>query len=234
MRCKCARNLGARSSYGEYLAFLDSDDVLLPQKLEHQLASMSAHPESGMIFGSTEYWYDWDTDASPREANHIPPLAPGGKLYSPPTLLTSSYPLGSFGAPCIQSFLIRRSAFDRVGGFDECFNPSTFQLFEDIAFLAKIYLSVSVFVSDSCLDRYRCHASSMWHRAKGKSIEESARKFYFQWMIQYLQSHGIADRDIWRAVRKEAWVYDLPLSPSLTRIVRRIANRFSSSTSPNG
>ena len=221
-----ARNLGAHSSKGEFLAFLDSDDVLLPEKLEDQIALMSAHPESGMIFGATEYWYDWDISASPQATNQIPPLVPGGQLYSPPALLTMSYPLGKFGAPCIQSFLIRRSAFDCVGGFDECFGPETFQLFEDIAFLSKIYLAFPVFVSARCLDRYRCHSTSMWHSAQGGDIEESARRFYFDWLKQYLKDHSIADPAIWRAVRKESWAYHLPLSPSLVRLARRIANRL--------
>lgn len=225
-----ARNLGARASHGEYLAFLDSDDVWLPQKLESQIALMNANPQSGLIYGPSEYWYDWDIDGSPQEPNHIPALVPGGRMYSPPTLLTLSYPLGTFGAPCPSSFLVRRSAFDRVGGFDECFNPQTYQLYEDIAFLAKIYLSVPVFVSDSCLDRYRCHPFSMWHRAKDTNIEESARKFYFRWLKQHLQRHDIADPQIWRAVRKKAWAYDLSLPPSLTRLVRRIANRLPGAT----
>ena len=228
-----ARNLGARSGHGEYLAFLDSDDVWLPQKLEFQIELMNTHPESGMIFGSTEYWYDWDIDGSPQEPNHIPCLVPGGTMYSPPTLLTMSYPLGNFGAPCPSSFLVRRSAFDRVGGFDECFHPETYQLYEDIAFLAKICLSSPVFVSDVCLDRYRCHPFSMWHRAKDTNIEESARKFYFRWLKRYLRSHNIADPDIWRAVRRKAWAYDLPLPPSLTRLAKRIANRLPGMTSPD-
>jgi len=226
-----ARNLGARSSHGRYLAFLDSDDVWLPKKLEQQIALMDEHPQAGLIYGPSEYWYDWDIDMSPQEPNHIPLLAPGGKMYSPPTLLTSSYPIGYFGAPCPSSFLVRREAFDCVDGFEECFNTTTHQLYEDMAFLAKIYLAVPVYVSGLCLDRYRCHPLSMWHSAKGTNIEESARKFYFRWLKRYLRSQDIADPDIWRAVRRKFWVYSLPLPLSSTRFLRRIANRIDSATS---
>ena len=226
-----ARNLGARSSHGQYLAFLDSDDVWLPTKLEQQIALMDAHPQSGLIYGPSEYWYDWDIDGSPQKPNHIPILAPGDTMYFPPTLLTASYPIGQFGAPCPSSFLVRRCAFDCVGGFEECFNTTTYQLYEDMAFLAKIYLAVPVYVSGLCLDRYRCHPLSMWHSSMGTNVEESARRFYFHWVKRYLRSHNIADPDIWRAVRRNAWEYSLPLPPSLTRVLRRIANRMACATS---
>lgn len=54
------RNLGARNSRGEFLAFLDSDDISLPSKLEVSVAALESNPEAGLFFGSTEYWYECD------------------------------------------------------------------------------------------------------------------------------------------------------------------------------
>lgn len=221
-----SRNLGASSSRGEYLAFLDSDDVWLPHKLEHQVALLDAHPEAGLLFGPSEYWYDWDANGNKQQENHIPPIAPGGHLYFPPALLTESYPFGPYGSPGPSSFLLRRSAFDRVGGFVESFNPSTYQLYEDVAFLAKIYLHVPVFASESCADRYRCHSNSIWHRVTGTKREESERRFYFRWLRQYLLEHKIESPNIWRVVRRKAWAYWSPFPASVTRLLRRIDNRL--------
>ncbi len=223
----CSRNLGIRHSSGQYLAFLDSDDVWLPNKLEHQVSRMKAHPEAGLAYGPSEYWYDWDVKGAEPQKNHIPPLAPGPKLYFPTALLTSSYPLGKYGAPCPSSFMLRRTAFDCVGGFNECFNPETHQLFEDMAFLAAVYLKVPVFVDDASLERYRRSSASMWHRAGGTTQEESARRYYFRWLREYLHQSGIVDPEIWRAVRRQGWMYWLPLPPSLTTLLRRIENRLS-------
>lgn len=45
-----ARNLGIRESKGEFLAFLDSDDLWLPEKLRLQKAALDEDPELNLVF----------------------------------------------------------------------------------------------------------------------------------------------------------------------------------------
>ena len=44
-----ARNTGIQASLGKYVAFLDSDDRFLPDKLERQIAAMERNPELGLV-----------------------------------------------------------------------------------------------------------------------------------------------------------------------------------------
>ena len=45
-----ARNAAIRSADGEYIAFLDSDDVWLPELLESQVAVLDRRPEIGLVY----------------------------------------------------------------------------------------------------------------------------------------------------------------------------------------
>lgn len=99
-RCRClrqarqgaaaARNLGAGEAQGMLLAFLDADDLWLPDKLELQVRALAADPALDMVFA----WYA-EFGAAPAIAG-APVARPG---YAAGTML------------------IRRDSFLRVGAF---------------------------------------------------------------------------------------------------------------------
>lgn len=226
-----SRNLGASRSRGEFLAFLDCDDVWIPEKLEKNVLEMDANPAVGLLFGPSEWWYDRSPEDDRRPANHIPQLAPGDRVYDPPYLMAQTYPFGRFGSPCPSSFLGRRTAFDLVGGFVEDFNPDSHQLYEDISFLTKCYLKIPIFVSSACLSRYRCSPFSMSAQVSNSRMELVERRFFFDWIKQYLYQEGIIEPQIWRAIRKESWIYSLHLPNAATALLFRIRNKVLRSAS---
>jgi GT2 family glycosyltransferase len=100
-----ARNRGVAASRGELIAFLDSDDLWLPDKLRAQRSFFAAHPDAE-ICQTQEIWI--------RNGVRVNPCAhhgkPSGDIFEP-----------SLGR-CLVSpsaVMMRRTLFERVGGFDE-------------------------------------------------------------------------------------------------------------------
>ncbi len=51
-----AREAGRLQARGEFIQYLDSDDILLPKKFELQVAGLRTHPECAVAYGKTRYY----------------------------------------------------------------------------------------------------------------------------------------------------------------------------------
>jgi glycosyltransferase involved in cell wall biosynthesis len=184
------RNLGVRHSRGEFIALLDADDVWLPRKLERQVAILESQPRAAMVYGAPQYWYGWTGKPEDLKLDCVAELGiRPDTLFDPPTLLTLLYPLGPATAPCPSDLLLRRELIERVGGFEESFTGK-YQLYEDQAFLAKVYLNEGVFVSSECWDRYRIHPDSCVSVVTQAGEYHSVRAFFLRWLDAYLSQQG--------------------------------------------
>ena len=92
-----ARNRGVAVSTGDFVAFLDADDLWAPGKLEHQMAALRLHPDVDLLFGHVRQFVS-------------PELASGSEV--PARRVDEPRPAHLFG-----SLLARRRALDRVGPF---------------------------------------------------------------------------------------------------------------------
>jgi len=84
-----SRNLGIANAKGTYIAFLDADDVWLPQKLEQQIAILESQPEAAMVYGPAQFWYGWTGHLGDSQRDLIQPLGVQlDTLVRPPTVIT--------------------------------------------------------------------------------------------------------------------------------------------------
>jgi glycosyltransferase involved in cell wall biosynthesis len=136
-----ARNRGIRESSGEYVAFLDHDDLWLPEKLAAQVEFMDAHPEYPISYHAVEYFSaenvrDWPA----REGASGDVLA---ALFKRIFLITLSV-------------MCRRECFEKHGWFDEMLRYA-----QDYEMWLRMALHCDFGYLDRQLGRYRYHAGQL-------------------------------------------------------------------------
>jgi glycosyltransferase involved in cell wall biosynthesis len=100
-----ARNRGLRQATGEFVSFIDADDLWTPDKLEQQLRALHRQPTVGVAYSWTQC-----IDAAGERLYNLPPTSFEGDVWQD-LLLGNFLTSGS-------NILIRRSVIEAVGYFD--------------------------------------------------------------------------------------------------------------------
>jgi glycosyltransferase involved in cell wall biosynthesis len=220
-----SRNLGISTANGEYIALIDADDVWLPNKLEQQLEIFKSHSSVTIILESSLYWNTWKSENKP---DIIVPVGVREGAYKPPYLSTHLYPLGIGSAPCPCGIIIHRSVF-ATHEFEESFR-GIYQMYEDQAFLGKVYLTETIFVSHQCNNKYRQRDSSLVSSVYETGKYHTVRSYYLRWFAEYVQYKGCQFREVKRLVKKSLLPYNEPMKYKLTvdvpKALKAIAARW--------
>jgi glycosyltransferase involved in cell wall biosynthesis len=207
-----SRNLGFKNSRGEFILFLDSDDVLLPESLKSNISKLSLHPEADAIFGETLYWYSWTGKPEDRLKDYIyhPWKAHGiepDTVIQPPLLLN---PLIKFNVmPVTCSLMLRREVLDRIGGWPEDI-PN---VYDDQGLFVKLFMRSAVFIASWCQEKYRLHDESWCSLTEKTGNVLPSRIFYLRWVKNYIAAQKFHDTQIDNFLIEQLDPYKNPLNP---------------------
>ena len=116
------RNRGVDVAKGKYFAFLDADDLWLPEKLAKQVALMEAHPEYG--YTHTACWKidERGTRLCVRHGHNLPPSGRYWEVLLQQVWMSSS------------TVMVSRESWERLGPFNE---TDEWRVHEDLEFALR-------------------------------------------------------------------------------------------------
>ena len=174
-----ARNRGGREAEGEYLAFLDSDDLFLPTKLEKQAAVLETEPDFAMVQSFfAKFRASPEEELGTRKTKFF-----SGHIY--PQILT--YWSYLMNPSCI---LIRKSVFEELGGFDESM-PSA----EDLDFFRRVARKYPIGLVPEVLAKIRVHEGN-------KTADKTQRDIHY---LVYLKKAFAEDTSLSSGFKRRAY-----------------------------
>jgi glycosyltransferase involved in cell wall biosynthesis len=138
------RNKAIGLSRGRYIAFLDSDDLWLPNKLEIQVPYMEAHPEVGFVFTNSEGF------SSTKEKWRLVKFGLNRKATLEDLLRENFIPM--------LTVLVRRTCLETVGGL--CEDPAV-NAIEDYELWLRLATRYPFQYIPVLTARYRVHGKNL-------------------------------------------------------------------------
>jgi glycosyltransferase involved in cell wall biosynthesis len=158
-----ARNIGIGVAAGEWVAFLDADDVWLPGALEARWQAIESEPEAEWVGADFRMWYE---DGSLEEPGHYQKDDAVGRILAPAfetgKVLRLRRPVAEFlrfSLAWIGTVMVKRALLRRLGGFE----PSL-RLAEDVLLWYRLASVTDFFFVPKIAALYRQHPASLTSR----------------------------------------------------------------------
>lgn len=165
------RNIGIKLSKGELIAFQDSDDIWLPDKLQIQLKSLWSHPEAAFVLCNNSQIGEYAVEVPDYKDTFV------GKLFLP-FLLKNQFHF------CGTSFVFRREVLDSVGTLEE-----SVRMMRELHFFLRISAHFTgIFLPDRLVKvrRHRGNTSSQYRVQSYKNLIIIVRDFRKQGLISWI------------------------------------------------
>jgi len=180
-----ARNLAIEKTKADWIAFLDCDDLWLPEKLEEQFSIVKEEKKRktnlGLVYCKTTIFGDHFKEKEP-DFYTVWEHLPQGDIFYEYLLTTNFIPL--------LSALINKKIFLKTGGI-----PTQYRQAEDYYLFAAISEISAARAVNKTLCRYRIHSGNLTAKQKMLSVTESL-EILDHWKHKFAKSSGALKR--WR------------------------------------
>jgi len=165
-----ARNLAVKEAKGDWINFLDDDDIFLPSKIEESFYAlkMSSKNDIGIIYCGTEiisdqsikYISSWNNDIKKFNKKFSANKLKSGDIYV--NMLFSNK------IPLVSALILRRAYIESDGIFED------FNQVEDYDLFLKITKKFEVKAVKKILCKYRIHDSNLSHKQYLSNFSETS------------------------------------------------------------
>jgi len=147
-----ARNAGMGLARGEFIAFLDADDLLAPNKVDVQVAYLMSHPEVGCAVARQVVFYEpgiepprWLSETEAKDEPHVGPAPPNRRRAM--QVVRNG----------LLAAMVRRDIVARLGGFNPVLNSA-----EDVEWLLHLWeAGVEIVVVPEAILYRRLHGGNL-------------------------------------------------------------------------
>jgi len=201
-----ARNTGLRLASGKYIAWMDSDDISLPERIEKQFLFMESHPEVGVISSNAI-----EIDEKGKPLSNI-------RMPQSNILITWSF---CFYDPIINpAVMARRELYVAVGGYRDMAKDRSEYFPEDYDLWTRLYQSTQFYNIDENLLKLRKHGRNITLTRLQSTLRNSA-------LVCHAYVQSILGKEIQLAPIETLWEIAHP--PSLfgvATLVRMLFDHF--------